>query len=716
MRSGVRSVRHPGLLLAALCMLSSVWVSAPNPLRALEAGSSRCVTVPGAAPGDLAIVNITNTGAVGRGYGALRSSDATPVPTRPPTERFSSVNFASGQPVNPNLAVSAIGSDGRICYDGAESSHDVILDLAGVISASGVIASDPVRLVDTRTGARVGADSTICTETVDAASAGDVAIVNITPLRAAGRGFGSLRADDDTAPVFGRPAREQFSSVNFAADTPPNPNLAAVVLGPGGRFCYDGAVADHDVVLDLTAVLSAAAIIPAPPQRFVDTRGDDRVIPDSSVCADLDTGETDALVFVNVTNTQPAGRGYGLLRSSDDRAIFTRPTDDRRSSVNFAVGTPPNPNLAVASIGTDGAVCYDGVGAVHDVLLDRFAIVSSAHAVDVEPTRLLDTRPFSTTCTPFADMRSVSAEVTGALRRFSDDEFQRLVDLTSTAGIISSSSPPILGDPVADARIRFIAEQRGYRRRNDVGGGAVVAVPGGSLTPAAAAAWSSLVADGRRSGVSLILASAYRSTVRQRAIFTGKLAAAGHNAASVRAGRADAAIDGILRFSSIPGYSRHHTGVVVDILSPGFGLSTFDRSAAYRWLSADNFLAAKQHGFVPSYPATAGLQGPGPEPWEFVHVGTDALRTTAAFGSVTSIAAAGGEVVVTGTFVDPDQTIELYDDDALVMRALARCVRLAEPLAADTGFRLSAAVANPGDLCVVVQLPIGARRLVACNR
>ena len=102
-------------------------------------------------------------------------------------------------------------------------------------------------------------------------------------------------------------------------------------------------------------------------------------------------------MFVNVTNTQPAGRGYGLLRSSDDRAIYTRPTEDRCSSVNFAAGTPPNPNLAVASIGTDGAVCYDGVGAVHDVLLDLFAIVScGARGRGWNPTRLLDTRPFST--------------------------------------------------------------------------------------------------------------------------------------------------------------------------------------------------------------------------------------------------------------------------------------------------------------------------------
>ena len=81
---------------------------------------------------------------------------------------------------------------------------------------------------------------------------------------------------------------------------------------------------------------------------------------------------------------------------------------------------------------------------------------------------------------------------------------------------------------------------------------------------------------------------------KQRQIFVDKLSASGHGIASVRSGRADGTIDSILRFSSIPGYSRHHTAATVDIVTPGFGLASFHRSAAFRWLSADGHANAEE--------------------------------------------------------------------------------------------------------------------------
>jgi hypothetical protein len=74
--------------------------------------------------------------------------------------------------------------------------------------------------------------------------------------------------------VFNRPVADQFSSVNFAANTPANPNLAVVTIGSDGRFCYDGAVADHHVILDLAAIIPAANINATDPTRILDTRGE----------------------------------------------------------------------------------------------------------------------------------------------------------------------------------------------------------------------------------------------------------------------------------------------------------------------------------------------------------------------------------------------------------------------------------------------------------
>ncbi|MCZ6518642.1 MAG: hypothetical protein O6853_02485, partial [Actinobacteria bacterium] len=42
----------------------------------------------------------------------------------------------------------------------------------------------------------------------------------------------------------------------------------------------------------------------------------------------------------------------------------------------------------------------------------------------------------------------------------------------------------------------------------------------------------------------------------------------------------------------------------------------------YAWLSKDNFAIPKQNGLVPSYPDDIVGQGPKPEPWEFVWIGT----------------------------------------------------------------------------------------------
>ena len=116
----------------------------------VAASSSRCVAVPGASPGDVAVVNITNTQAAGQGWGALRASGETPVFGRAPSAQVSSVNFAAGTPPNPNLAFSKVGSDNKVCYDGAVFAHHVILDLAAVIPASNVNAVTPTRILDTR--------------------------------------------------------------------------------------------------------------------------------------------------------------------------------------------------------------------------------------------------------------------------------------------------------------------------------------------------------------------------------------------------------------------------------------------------------------------------------------------------------------------------------------------------------------------------------------
>lgn len=242
---------------------------------------SRCVAVPGAAAGDVAVINITNTQAKARGFGALRSSSATPIYSRAADDQYSSVNFAPNAPPNPNLAFSPVGTNGEVCYDGANAQHNTILDLAAVIPKSVTGATSPTRVLDTRRGVAVGSNASRCVS-VPGAAAGDVAVVNITNTQATGRGYGALRSSDAT-PIYSRPSADQYSSVNFAPNTPPNPNLAVAAVGPDGKICYDGAAARHHTILDLTAVAPASSIPAVDPVRILDTRSAPGSVTESQI-------------------------------------------------------------------------------------------------------------------------------------------------------------------------------------------------------------------------------------------------------------------------------------------------------------------------------------------------------------------------------------------------------------------------------------------------
>jgi len=200
------------------------------------------------------------------------------------------------------------------------------------------------------------------------------------------------------------------------------------------------------------------------------------------------------------------------------------------------------------------------------------------------------------------------------------------------------SAPSLTGHEAADRRVASLAEGRGYRLRWRVDETALA----GSLHRDAQAAWRSLQAAAAEEGVSLALVSGYRSVERQRTIFLSHLRSAGEQALGrpyrpevMAAGAADAAILAILAYSSIPGYSKHHSGCALDLSDPSSGLdyTEFGRTTAYAWLSRHNYLNAKRFGFVPSYPPAAPAQGPEPEPWEFVWVGEAPLRALAPAGT-----------------------------------------------------------------------------------
>ena len=220
-------------------------------------------------------------------------------------------------------------------------------------------------------------------------------------------------------------------------------------------------------------------------------------------------------------------------------------------------------------------------------------------------------------------------------KTYSPNGFKALYEETHYPGVESiPQAPPITGDAQADGHIVDLARRRGYRLRTQAREDLLVQEGRHSLQQEAMNAWGQLRAAAAEEGIQLELVSAYRSVQRQRQIFLrelrGTLGARGGGRLTeeaIAAGQADEWIEEVLCFSSIPGFSKHHSGYTIDIFDPsdGYAFTEFDRSRGYEWISAHNYLNAKRFGFIPSYPDGAHGQGPEPEPWEYVWVGRDAV-------------------------------------------------------------------------------------------
>ena len=218
---------------------------------------------------------------------------------------------------------------------------------------------------------------------------------------------------------------------------------------------------------------------------------------------------------------------------------------------------------------------------------------------------------------PREDASGSDAQPDAEIRHLSGRQFKELLDSVRLPNLVDiADGPAMTGDIQTDERIREIAEDRGYRLQPVVVSmDELVSVEQMLLQPEAARAYTALRAAARDAGHTLILASAYRGFDTQSHILFRHL----------KAPFTDERIRATLRIVAPPGYSRHQTGYAVDLASTGYGINEFRLSEAYAWLAADNFLEAKRHGFIPSYPTGVENQGPDPEPWEFFYVGVDNL-------------------------------------------------------------------------------------------
>ena len=344
----------------------------------LEPGETYCFPAVGAEPGDMAIVNVTPVGATGAGHATVHSSDAPAGPT-------SNVNFRTGT-VDPNVAVAPVGIDGELCVTNSEhATVHLVVDqlLVGDPGALDVPTPDgAARLVDTRTDGStlpIPPGGTRCATAVGAP--GDIAIVNITPVRATGSGHGTLHSSDDP------PGRT--SNVNFRTGST-DPNVGAAALGADGAVCFSNS--EHSsvhVILDQLAVADPDSVrYPSDDGaiRLHDTREADDGLP-ISPSERRCFGGVGPVAIVNLTPVRADARGNGALVADGESAGGT-------SNVNYGPGTV-DPNLGIAAVSGDGVCFVASEHASVHVVLDQLLVVDDG--VFSTPTpggahRLTDTR------------------------------------------------------------------------------------------------------------------------------------------------------------------------------------------------------------------------------------------------------------------------------------------------------------------------------------
>lgn len=340
----------------------SATIDAPPPPSArveqLLPGERLCAAARGANPGDFVGLNVTPVRGSRNGFVTAHAAGSDAGAT-------STANFAPGT-IDPNVTFTEVGPSGQVCVtNGPSGSVDMIIDQIAVVETGFATPSDDgaVRLLDTRTTEPVGPDATICVA-LDP-DAGDVAGVNITPVRASGPGFASVYPSNSSA--------GSTSNVNYDEGSI-NPNFTFTAVGSDGDICVrNGPGATVDLIIDHVIVTSSATLAsPGQPgaERVLDTRTTgDRLAPGARVCF-LVADPPGSVVGINLTPVRGGGVGFITLHSSDESPGAT-------SSANYRTGSV-DPNFAAAVVGSDGTVC---------------ATNSNAAAVDLVADQLVGARP-----------------------------------------------------------------------------------------------------------------------------------------------------------------------------------------------------------------------------------------------------------------------------------------------------------------------------------
>ncbi len=329
----------------------------------LAAGRTLDVAVVGGSTGvptsaTAVVVNITGVGPASatdlRVYPTPRSGSAQPL--------VSSLNLAAGA-VRANLVTVPVGENGKVRILNSGGAPNVLVDVQGWYGADGASvyeATEPVRLLDTRTGAAVPAGGSVdLVVTGGVRSVPDTAtavILTITALNATT--VTDVRVYP--TPADSSTAQPEVSSINLG-ERQIVPNLVMAKVGAGGAVRLANSAGSVDLVADLAGWYDDSAngsrFHLLAPQRVLDTRTRTVKTLGPGATYDLSVSGTAGVpatgasaVTVNVTGV--------AATVTTDVAVYPTPNDESSplaSNLNVLRGETAA-DLAVVGTGVGGAI------------------------------------------------------------------------------------------------------------------------------------------------------------------------------------------------------------------------------------------------------------------------------------------------------------------------------------------------------------------------
>jgi LAS superfamily LD-carboxypeptidase LdcB len=251
---------------------------------------------------------------------------------------------------------------------------------------------------------------------------------------------------------------------------------------------------------------------------------------------------------------------------------------------------------------------------------------SSSAIVNLPQSSISSTSPsnssvISSPASSISSSTSSSTQVVNGFHQYTSKDYQRIYESWTPVDTLSRFWPEAVTDNLLiDLRIRNIADNRGYLKRSNALEEKLQEIDGEKLQPVAREAWIKLKEFAKSEKIDLKLVSGYRSVKDQRGVFASGFEPK-YRTNDMLSGLLDSKINEVMRRISPPGYSRHHTGYIMDWACGNKSNTEFKDTECYQWVKKDNFIKVRQFGFIPSYPDGIVRQGPNPEEWEFAWVG-----------------------------------------------------------------------------------------------